>query len=441
MRLSYRWWAAALLVLAGIEPVAAQERRPERPYRGLFAVGSDNSEQLLAATVSVSGAYDENLLADRLGFRPSVLRNPNAGRAGWLGIGSGALSYHFDGDRLNITSTAATSAREYQSSPGRLLWRHDADADVSLRVVSGLTVGMAGGYHPYNNQLASLFTPLSLAGPLFGEPPDLDLLAPQQHHLAYTGTAAYTYQLSRRNSASVNYAYHDSEIPRLARHFNSHAAGAGLTFGVARGVALHLGYGYRAALHPSGEGARAESHTLDLGVDYNRPLSFSRRTMLMLSTGAVGTENRNARHYRLVGVGGLRHEIGQTWEASVAYDRNTRFLEIWADPVVSDSLTFGLGGFVSRRMEIHFGARGAEGDIGFGAFPRHFTAANGTANLSYALTRNLRFGVDYVYSQYRFGSGIALPPEWLNDIKRQRVSVSLSAWMPLIQSRRADVTR
>jgi hypothetical protein len=47
-------------------PAYAQAPRPERPYRGLFGSNTANLDQQLAASASVGGGYDDNLLADAL---------------------------------------------------------------------------------------------------------------------------------------------------------------------------------------------------------------------------------------------------------------------------------------------------------------------------------------------------------------------------------------
>ena len=55
---------------------AAQSVRPERPYRGLFASSSSDTEQELALNGSLGSGYDDNILADAQGRTTSSVLPP-----------------------------------------------------------------------------------------------------------------------------------------------------------------------------------------------------------------------------------------------------------------------------------------------------------------------------------------------------------------------------
>ena len=96
--------AAALLVASS--PLSAQTARPERPYRGLFASGVGNAEQLLTLNVSLGGGYDDNIFAEE-----GVGQDPLTAKAGNFGSLSGDLSYAFNTPRLNASLSMGTIAR------------------------------------------------------------------------------------------------------------------------------------------------------------------------------------------------------------------------------------------------------------------------------------------------------------------------------------------
>ena len=68
---------------------------------------------------------------------------------------------------------------------------------------------------------------------------------------------------------------------------------------------------------------------LNFGVDYNKALSFSRRTKVTFSTGTAGIEDRITGQvtYNMIGGVGLSREFGRTWNAGVFYSRDVRYVE------------------------------------------------------------------------------------------------------------------
>ena len=141
--------------------------------------------------------------------------------------------------------------------------------------------------------------------------------------------------------------------------FDWHTAGGSLVQTLGKGLDLVLGYHYSQAQYA--DGSAHQNHLIDAGVNYNRALSFSRRTTLSFSTGTSRFAKPNpagrcgsappARS-------GSSHEIGRTWTATLSYDRGLRFTENWLEPLFTDSASAGLSGSMSRRVQAHLGARG-----------------------------------------------------------------------------------
>ena len=137
------------LTLLACGPAAAQTQqasRPERPYRGIFASGTQDSGQSLTANSTVSGGYDDNILAD------ATHRNTiREGQAGKLGQFSGGLNYSWLGQRGELTAGAGTSVRYYPSLENPYFNTYNAGVNGELRLLRkpNLTVHQSVAYQPF----------------------------------------------------------------------------------------------------------------------------------------------------------------------------------------------------------------------------------------------------------------------------------------------------
>jgi hypothetical protein len=144
----------------------------------------------------------------------------------------------------------------------------------------------------------------------------------------------------------------------------------------------------------------------------------------------------------LTGNAALKHEIGRSWNAWVGYSRRVLMNETWPDPVVADSLSAGVGGLISRRMQFMSVARGALGKQGLERDAPGFDTAQASATLSYALTRFMNLGLIYSYYQQRFDERAVLSAGVPASAERHSVRATVSLWAPLFQrTRRTDASR
>jgi hypothetical protein len=209
-------------------------------------------------------------------------------------------------------------------------------------------------------------------------------------------------------------------------------------------MGYHLGYGYSTADYLLiSSGTRRGIHHIDAGVDYSRALSISRRTTFAFSTGsailtgdtrfAVNDAGEQKAFYRFTGDASLRHEMGRTWDASVAYRRSVDWRETFNQPLLSDSVTAEVGGFVSRRIRFSSSADYTLGSVGFVGTNNGYDSASAAAGLEYALSRRFALFGRYVYYRYHFDSGVALSPLFAPALNRQSVRLGLKASVPLVR--------
>src|SRR5690606_25195834 len=109
---------------------------------------------------------------------------------------------------------------------------------------------------------------------------------------------------------------------------------------------------------------------------------------------------------------------------------------------MSDALTGGLGGLITRRIQFTSIVHGAIGNIGAARSAPGFDSVHGSATLSVALSRFMSAGVVYSYYHHRFDERVALPLGALSSMDRQSVRASISVWAPLFQRLRSgDASR
>jgi len=222
-------------------PAADAQWRSERPYRGLFAGGLGDTEQLLTANASLGTGWDDNLTADAVGrtIAPSDMTQQFRGG---VTTGSASLSYSLNRTSVGLGATAGTTVRYYPSL-GQDFIRRDYGSFGASAVLGGGFSGQVGAtYQPYN--LRSLMP--SLLEPRLGDPVivDEDYPASLEHFLGYSAGLGYTKPLTRRQTFSAGYNYRGREPVGNSARFDHHNARADLTFMLGRDLGLQLGYGY-----------------------------------------------------------------------------------------------------------------------------------------------------------------------------------------------------
>ena len=113
-----------------------------------------------------------------------------------------------------------------------------------------------------------------------------------------------TQSLSTRSSLSFTYGLERTDV--TIGNFNLPISGSAASLPITRrDLVLHVGYTLREGNY-IGTGSAIRGNDLDLGVDYRRALSFSRRTTVSFTTGsalldrndgATGTANAATGHY------------------------------------------------------------------------------------------------------------------------------------------------
>jgi hypothetical protein len=429
--------AGALFVLS-TAPASAQVPRPERPYRGLFGSGVGVADQSLLASGTLAAGWDDNLLAAARGG--SITTGPAVGPSGSLATVKAGLSYRYHRQTISFGATGTTAYRYFPTLNDEFVRTSHASLSFSSapRPTRLFTVTASAAHQPYS--LGSLF-PSELgieqaASDIF----DIDTYISSEPRLSYAGSFMASEQLSRRTFFGAGYTYRRTHKPGDTTDYVYQSAGARLSHVLATGLSTYGGYTF--AVGQSVDTKRHAYHRIDAGVNYNRALSFTRRTTLTFSTGSAVTERDLEFQFHLTGNVALTHEMGRSWATWVSYGRHVVYHETWREPGLGNAVVFGVGGSLNRRVDFKATGRVAFGTVGVQTNAPEFDHYYGTATLSYAMNRFIQAHATYGYYQHRYDDAVPLAALVPRSLERNSVRVGINLKAPLFErSRRADATR
>src|SRR5687767_1673922 len=195
------------LALAACVPAAAQTlqpNRPDRPYRGVFGSGVDGSGQSITATGTLSGGYDDNILADATQSNP--IRNSQQGTLAQL---SGGINYSLMATRGQFNAGAGSSVRYYPSLENDYFKTYNAIAAGRVRVLEkpGLSLRQSVSYAPvtFLSGLPSVGVGPEIIEPV--TPPEPDFVPLARQYVSAESGADLDTRLGRRLSFNSSYAY------------------------------------------------------------------------------------------------------------------------------------------------------------------------------------------------------------------------------------------
>jgi hypothetical protein len=210
------------------------------------------------------------------------------------------------------------------------------------------------------------------------------------------------------------------------------SGGFAYTLHLTRYAGFHAGVISRSAQYQLSAGAsHLRTYDIDIGLNYGRPISFSRRTTLKFSSGSSLIPQDGKTYYRITGNASLTHEMARTWTASLRYDRSTQFVEGFPQPFYSDAIAANVGGSPSRRVNLTFSGGYATGQVGLSATGGAFGTYTGSARLGISANRHVALYSEYVYYHYRFGQPLSVPEAFPGQLDRQTARVGLKLWFPL----------
>jgi hypothetical protein len=430
---------AALVIVASAVSASAQSVRPERPYRGIFGGGYGNTEQLLTLDASLDGGYDTDVLAGGNASSGTVSTNGNQ-EAGAFGQFGASLEYTLNRNRVGFGATASTTQRTYPSLG--LLGSYGGGFNGWFQIArrTRLTVSESSTYQPFLNY--GFFAVPYVPGDV-GIAPDVTPnfqsgVAPTtqiRNSLSTSLTQSLTPRASVSFSGSVDKTNASGVVvPDL----NAKSVGGRFSYQVAKGFGFHAGYGYREGMYSNQAVPVTQTpvfHNFDVGIDYNRPLSFSRRATLSFGTGSAAYQDLGVTRYYVTGNANFTYELNRTWNVTSAYSRDAQLIESLRAPVFGDSLTVGLHGLLNRRVDVGASVSGSRGTVGTVA-TSDYESYYGNATLVFGVSRRIAITTTYSYFHQVFGRAVDLTPATPQNLNRQTIQAGLTFRLPLISRAR-----
>jgi len=415
----------ALVVAAAAE---AQTARPPRSTRGLFGPQNDQPRrpQTIDFTMSLNEGYD-NSGTDRLAVDSLSIPYRQAGLYSNLEAG---LRYTRVRRERRLTATAGTAVRYYPVPYKLLLPNYQGGISFAspLWRSGRLAVSQDFGYTP-SYQL-DVFPTLSLDAAHTPNPTPGDYAMSKQPAYMSTSGIQFVQILTPRSALQFAYDRRSVMLSGHAGDLMTQGGGIKFTHHVSRYAGVHAGIGSRLGQYARSTGpTRVWVRDVDIGLDYDRPLSFSRRTTLRFASGSSLVPQDGKTYYRVTGNVSLAHEIGRSWTAILRYDRRLQFIEALPRPFFSDAVAASVTGHPSRKVDLALAAAYSAGAIGVAGDAGGLGAYTGSASIGLSLNRHLALSSEYLYYHYRFDQqSLAAFPARLD---RQTVRIGLKLWFPL----------
>lgn len=425
----------ALLVIGGSAATATAGEQEQESSPAIFGRTPQTNRPVTLFNASVFSGDGESLIGDD-GLNPSAVT-----KSYYMGLQTTATYSRRTNSRM-FSASGATAVRFFPSTSEFITIDRSARVGVVQRIGarSNFTASQSVQYSPFH-QLTDF---VGFGGDSEGDAPltnadEALAVSRAQYDL---GTAVGFERSFRRGSLSLGYTSRLNLSSNPAENMTTHRAAVGFKFDLWRYASLVVGtasrFGNTGATAP-----RTQTQDIDLGIDYNRALTFSRNTTLTFRTGTaiVSRTGTSAdplevgRQFRFLANVGASRAIGRYWEARVSYDRNLQFVDVFPDPFFTDGVIGRLSGPISRRVNLLVQADYTAGkavDAEAVALDKTFRGGRAQARINVAVSRFWQLYAEYYYSENHLSVGAlqALPDGLVPRKYARGIRVGLNLWAP-----------
>ena len=422
-----RFCVAALLLL----PAAAFAQGDPGPFGGLFGRTPERTGNEFTAIdfrSAFAAQYDDALLVDE------SLPEDDVPRSGYTsGVNTG-LVFERQSDRLLFRAQGGATYQEYYRKPVFGATSYDASLLFLAEPATRFQLQGQAGYRrsPYFQMVPGV--------PAFNSPvitPSDPYAVRLIRNQGYDVSGGFVSKYSKRSSLTVTATHREDRYGDTgANTFGFLGMEARWRRQMSRSFAVHAAYGLERHRHSSLADDLFLYETVDIGVDFNRQLSVSRRTTLGFSTDTSAIKRPlTGRRYRVNGNVTLTTHFGRTWRASAGVRRHTELLPGFFEPLFSDEVTGEVGGMFSKRADWMTTISAGKGWFGFDNNGRYATGHT-LSRLNLAITRRLGLFAEYSIYYHK------LPPTptafvMPGQLSRQAFAVGFNTWIPILNKVRA----
>jgi hypothetical protein len=326
---------------------------------------------------------------------------------------AGSAAFERRGPRSTVTARVGGAVRYFPDLQEFFTLDRSASLGVDAQIASNsrLWLTQTVQYSPYRQFGSSIF-PTEEAGALPTYDPEG---AATVGHAFYDLATAVelSRKFNQRTELAVDYGFRVSLAEAAMDVPISQRAGIGVRHSLGRYTALKFGTAYR--FIRTGYQLRAlptKALDFDIGVDYSRPLTFSRGTSLEFSTGtalvsrAATVLEPGELGHQLIAIGSvtLSQTLGRSWEAQLGADRNLQYVDGFPDPFYASRIMSRLTGDIGRRFNL---VATAEYSVGSGvgsSVSQNYNGFQGQSQLAYELTRRWRLFGAFYYTDNRLSA-------------------------------------
>ena len=446
------------LCLGGVQHAESQTTRSRQIGPAVFGGTGTRADRAggLDLSAQLFTSYDDDVLADQ---GRNGVDGPRSGDHGGLYTGmSLGLQYARIGRSTDFSAQTYNSLNYYPDLDDLTTTYYQANASFLHRFGTRYTIRASpfAAYSP-NYSMRLFLAPLPVdpdrAGSMDGPPlaaPDVDATILQRASFRYGSDADLRIRVARHSTVTVGYSYTKTDLstdlavegPSDRRgNFDVQSVGVMLSHRFSESASFRLGYELQESSYEGSTTPVTRVQNLNIGVDYRKPLSRSRRTFLRFRTGSVISEQDagsvipeedEGRRIRATGAASLVHQIGRTWNAQAQYRREVGYLEGFVRPVFSDSANVSLGGLLTRRTDLFVNANYLTGASSLNLRAPRFDSYSASVRVRRALNRSLAAYVEYLFYHYDFTLVLDRPAGLPAEFTRKGVRVGLSLWLPLM---------
>jgi hypothetical protein len=419
--------AASLLLCP---QAALAQSQPSRPSNGGVYGGSGQTPRdSLAATVSVYGAEDSELSGGN-----SIATDAQGVPLGEPYSGTDVTLAYLPGRRgaVDLDFRGASGFRYYPGLSEAVAATQSATVGVGVGLTRRTALHTRGGlsYSPY----LDYSQPVGLDGNAAAAPERIrDNRVASRRSLSYDGTINYTFQKSNRTAMMFLYGVRRTQLLDESQSALDSTLSAGLSRRVSRTSTARLNYVFRDGVQNLTSAATPiRLHDVELGYDLDLAHSPTRRTTIAFSGGPSFVEYQGRQSIRTFGGVALTHPFTRSWSLRAFYRRGVTFLDGSNQPFLSDSMSIGLAGLVTRRLDVSVTAGAILGDIGIEAgvaAATPYDTYTGSSRVRFGLTNSMALFAEYLATYSRYNGGAAAAA----GLNRGGLRFGLSLYVPIVR--------
>jgi hypothetical protein len=422
----------ALGVLGASRPAAAQDVPERRPVRTVFGAPDPRGESAggVSATGTLFGSYDDNLLLGSQGSESRVPTLATLPRAQLRGASTGydtTLFLRLPSEQPTFRASVSSAGRYFPEFGEFVAGRQMADAtsSVSAELRRDTSLRFTGSGR-YSMNAPPFATAAGISDSDIDLPDAIDSVRLRRTN-DLRGLVELEHEWSPRKSAELLAGIHSAQIDGGDRH-------AIYDLGGRLGITVSQYGAFRASYIRQDidrDSANYVVHHLNIGGDYQRPLSDTRRAYVAFSGGSAAVESRDRLRLRAIGDADFWYEFKQSWVGALRYRRGVTFIDEVADPLFSDGVSAELTGLLSPRLDFTSSGTFARGVVGLQR-DSSYQMYGARSHLRYALSRVIALYAEYLLFHYDFADAIPLTGGLPSAFNRQAVRVGVTLRTQLI---------